>query len=100
MKTANLHKTDKGKEIIKNLYYQMNNNRLSTNSLKKNIDRVKLHSEMKSFLTQSVKKGSIELWIYIPETDYTELFMSFPSVYSCAKYLNVTRYTINQSLKK
>ena len=49
LKTANLHKTDKGKEIIKNLYYQMNNNRLSTNSLKKNIDRVQLHNEIKSF---------------------------------------------------
>lgn len=25
--------------------------------------------------------------------------MSFPSVYSCAKYLNVSRYIINQGLK-
>jgi len=25
--------------------------------------------------------------------------MSFPSVYSCAKYLNVTRYILNQGLK-
>lgn len=27
-----------------------------------------------------------------------ELFMSFPSVYSCAKYLGVNKYRVNQSL--
>ena len=93
-----LHKTERGKELIENLYYQMNNYRLSTNLLKKNIDSVQLHNEINSLLT-GIEKSSIELLIYNPETNNNKFLMSFPSVYSCAKYLNVTKYRINQGLK-
>jgi len=31
--------------------------------------------------------------------DKEELIMSFPSIYSCAKYLGVNRYRVYQSLK-
>jgi NADH:ubiquinone oxidoreductase subunit 6 (subunit J) len=100
MKSVNLHKTERGKEIIEMLYYQMNNYRLSTNLLQRKTDRVLLHNEINSLLNQSsLKKNTLELWICNLETNTLELLMSFPSVYSCAKYLNVNKYTINQGLK-
>jgi len=98
LKAAGLHTTPKGKEIIHKIHSQMNNNRLSTNSPDVNIDTVQLHNEVKNLLTQStnhLNKGkSVDL-----VNERGELVMSFPSVYSCAKYLGINKYKVNQSLK-
>jgi hypothetical protein len=78
----------------------MNNNRLSTNIVEgESIDRVQLYKSIRSLLAEGdtnsyVKNKSIDLL-----NEKEVLLKSFPSVYSCAKFLGVNKYRVNQSLK-
>lgn len=102
LKAAGLHKTPEGKEIILKLCSQMNNNRLSTNNSNIEyplVDRVQLHNEIQNLLTQSTSPlRKVKLVSLLDEKG--ELIKSFPSVYSCAKYLGVNKYKINKNLNK
>lgn len=102
LKAKGLHQTLEGKEIILKLYSQMNNNRLSTNKSNLEfppIDRVKLHNDIQNLLAQSTDPlRKVKLVSLIDEKG--ELIKSFPSVYSCAKYLGINKYRINQNLNK
>jgi hypothetical protein len=75
----------------------MNNNRLSTNKSDVNIDRDKLHYEVKLLLAKTTdhesKANSVNLY-----SENGELIMSFPSIYSCAKFLGINKYRVNKSL--
>ena len=75
----------------------MNNNRLSTNKSDLNIDVDKLHNEIQLLLAKSAahisKANSVNLYL-----KNGELVMYFPSVYSCAQFLGVSKYRISQSL--
>lgn len=100
LKAKGHHLTPKGKEIIFKILAQMNNNRLSTNIVEgKSIDRVQLYKSIRSLLAEGdtysyVKNKSIDLL-----NEKEVLLKSFPSVYSCAKFLGVNKYRVNQSLK-
>jgi hypothetical protein len=97
-----LHQTPEGKEIILKLYSQMNNNRLSTNNSNIEyplIDRVQLHNDIQNLLTQHTNPlRKVKLVSLLDEKG--NLIKSFPSVYSCAKYLGVNKYRINQNFNK
>jgi len=97
LKAAGLHNTSEGKELILKVSSQMNNNRLSTNKSDVNIDADKLHNEIKLLLAKSTdhtsKVNSVNLYL-----ENGELVMSFPSIYSCAKFLDINKYRINKSL--
>jgi hypothetical protein len=103
LKAKGHHLTPKGKKIIFKILAQMNNNRLSTNIVEgESIDRVQLYKSIRSLLAEGdtnsyVKNKSIDLLIGTPEKEV--LLKSFPSVYSCAKFLGVNKYRVNQSLK-
>ena len=80
---------------------QMNNNRLSTNNPNINsLYRTQLHNDVNNLLAQSLvgtpHKRTVKLVSLLDEKG--ELIQSFPSVYSCAKYLNVNKYRINKNL--
>jgi len=76
----------------------MNNNRLSTNIVEgESIDRVQLYKDIRNLLaveSGAKAKKSLDL---LDEKEV--LLKSFPSVYSCAKFLGINRYRVNQSLK-
>jgi len=97
LKAAGLHTTAEGKELILKIYSQMNNNRLSTKTPDVIIDVDKLHNDIKLLLAKSIdhisKGNSVNLHL-----ENGELVMSFPSIYSCAKFLDVNRYRVSQSL--
>ena len=80
----------------------MNNNRLSTNNSNIEyplIDRVQLHNDIQNLLAQSTRPlRKVKLVSLLDEKG--ELIKSFPSVYSCAKYLGVNKYRINQNFNK
>lgn len=80
----------------------MNNNRLSTNNSNTEyplIDRVQLHKDIQNLLAQSTRPlREVKLVSLLDEKG--ELIKSFPSVYSCAKYLGINKYRINQNLNK
>jgi len=97
LKAAGLHTASEGKELILKIYSQMNNNRLSTKKSDVNVDVDKLHYEIKLLLAKSTdhtsKANSVNLHL-----ENGELVMSFPSIYSCAKFLGVNKYRVSQSL--
>jgi len=97
LKAAGLHTTSEGKQIIFKVFSQMNNNRLSTNKSDVKIDRDKLHYEVKLLLAKITdhesKVKSVNLYL-----ENGELVMSFPSIYSCAKFLGINKYRVNKSL--
>jgi hypothetical protein len=102
LKAEGLHQTLEGKEIILKLYSQMNNNRLSTNKSNienPHIDRVQLHKDIQNLLAQSTRP-LIKVKLVSLLDEKGELIKSFPSVYSCAKYLGINKYRINQNLNK
>lgn len=80
----------------------MNKNRLSTNTSSIEypfIDRVQLHKDIKNLLIQSTSPLSKVKPVNLLE-EKGELIKSFPSVYSCAKYLGENKYKINKNLNK
>ena len=97
------HLTPKGKDIILKILAQMNNNRLSTNIVEgERVDREELYKSIRSLLSEGdpntkAKNKCLDLLEGTPEKEV--LIKSFPSVYSCAKYLGINKYRINQSLK-
>lgn len=97
LKAAGLHNTPEGKQIILKVSSKMNNNRLSTNKSDVIIDRDTLHYEVKLLLAKitdhECKVNSVNLYL-----ENGELVMSFPSIYSCAKFLGINKYRVNQSL--
>ena len=66
----------------------MNNNRLSTKKSDVNIDVDKLHNEIKLLLAKSIDHVSKVKPVNL-HLENGELVMSFPSIYSCAKFLGV-----------
>lgn len=100
LKVAGLHKVSEGKEMILKLYSQMNNNRLSTNNPNINyLPRTQLHNDINNLLAQPLdQKRKVKLVSLLDEKG--ELIISFPSVYSCAKYINVNKYRINKNFNK
>lgn len=94
----------------------MNNNRLSTNIVVgESIDRVQLYKSIRSILAEGdtysyVKnksldppppfRGGVDPPLRPDLLNEKEVLLkSFPSVYSCAKFLGVNKYRVNQSLK-
>jgi hypothetical protein len=97
LKAQGHHLTLKGKEIILKIIAQMNNNRLSTNIVVgESIDRVQLYKDIRSLLAgdSCIKNKTLDLL-----NEKEVLLKSFPSVYSCAKFLGVNKYRVNQCLK-
>lgn len=86
--------------MILKLYSQMNNNRLSTRNPNINSSpRTQLHNNINNLLAQPLDhKRKVKLVSLLDEKG--ELIKSFPSVYSCAKYLNVNKYRINKNFNK
>lgn len=86
--------------MILKLYSQMNNNRLSTRNPNINsLPRTQLHNNINNLLAQPLDhKRKVKLVSLLDEKG--ELIKSFPSVYSCAKYLNVNKYRINKNFNK
>lgn len=102
LKAAGLHKTPEGKDIILKLYSQMNKNRLSTNNSSVDyplVDRVQLHKDIENLLAQPTSPLSKVKYVDLLD-ERGELVKYFPSIYSCAKYLGVNKYKINQNLNK
>ncbi len=103
LKAMGHHLTPKGKDIIFKILAQMNNNRLSTNIVEgERVDREELYKSIRSLLSEGdpntkAKNKCLDLLEGTPEKEV--LIKSFPSVYSCAKYLGINRYRVNQSLK-
>jgi len=101
LKDKGHHLTPEGKDIILKIIAQMNNNRLSTNIVEgESIDRVQLYKDIRNLLaveSYAKAKKSRNLLVGTPEKEV--LLKSFPSVYSCAKFLGVNRYRVNQSFK-
>jgi hypothetical protein len=98
LKDKGYHLIPEGKDIILKIIAQMNNNRLSTNIVEgESIDRVQLYKDIRNLLaveSDAKAKKSLDL---LDEKEV--LLKSFPSVYSCAKFLGINRYRVNQSLK-
>jgi hypothetical protein len=98
LKDKGYHLIPEGKDIILKIIAQMNNNRMSTNIVEgESIDRVQLYKDIRNLLaveSYAKAKKSLDL---LDEKEV--LLKSFPSVYSCAKFLGINRYRVNQSLK-
>ena len=75
----------------------MNNNRLSTKPQDVIVEVDKLYSEIKLLLAKSVDQGSKGKSVNL-HLENGELVMSFPSIYSCAKFLDINKYRVSQSL--
>lgn len=98
IKAAGLHLSPKGKEVIQKVISQMNNYRLSTNPNKINIDRNLLYSEIADLLAQPSIKGVAKRPVNLLN-ERGELFKSFPSIYSCAKFLGISKYKVNTAIE-
>ena len=114
LKNKGLHFTAEGKEIISLICFRMNNNRLSTNfktshlvpNLDNRIDSLltapsnfEIHSNGKIFIKSLgvYLKGRGEVQIELFDINNI-LVNTFPSIKTCASYLNLTERTLVRRL--